>query len=210
MTTPIFADEHLVTPPAEHHHGDEGVPEGDRIRRLEDEVDGLRDTMTRFAEVVLGELKQIRHADPELAPGAVPMPDTLPPTRDSATGGRRPWLVTELFRDLLTIFRMYLDPRYRLRRSTQLLVPLILGLFVLNYVFFTYLFAIPVMSTILGKVGDIILAVLLYKVLSREAVRYREALMQYAAWQTARANQGYSRVIHSVGEGPTVSMDIER
>jgi hypothetical protein len=210
MTTPIFADERLVTPPAAPHHGDEGEAGGDRIRRLEDEVDTLRDTMTRFAEVVLGELKQIRHADPEVAPGAVLMPDTLPPTLDPAAGGRRPWLLTELFRDLLTILRMYLEPRYRLRRSTQLLVPLILGLFLANYVFFTYLFAIPVVSTILGKVGDIILAVLLYKVLSRETVRYREALIQYAAWQTARANQGHTRVIHSVGDGPTVAMDIER
>src|SRR5262249_15388043 len=130
--------------------------------------------------------------------------------RDSDAGGRRSWLLTELFRDLLTTLRMYLDPRYRLRRSTQLWVPVILGLFVLNYVFFTYLFAIPVVSTILGKVGDIILAVLLYKVLSRETVRYRDALVQYAAWQTARANHGHTRVIHSVGEGPTVAMDIER
>jgi hypothetical protein len=211
MTTPIFADERLFTtppPPASSHSDDGSETDPDRVRRLEDEVLTLRDTMSRFAELVLGELKQIRKADgaPGGAPGAVPVPDLPSP---SGTSAKRPWLLTELLRDLMTTLRMYLDPRYRVRRSTQIMVPLVLGLFVVNYLFFS-VFPIPIINVILEKVVDILLAVVLYKVLSREVARYREALAQYAAWEAARANHGTTRVIHTIGEGPTVEMDIER
>jgi hypothetical protein len=147
MTTPIFTDERLFTTPPPSHDDDETDTE--RVRRLEDEVVTLRDTMSRFAELVLGQLKEIRKAEsaPGGAPGAVPVPD-LPLPSD---GTKRPWLLLELFRDFTTTLRMYLDPRYRVRRPTQLLVPIILGSLLVNIVFFNWIFAVPVISTVLEK-----------------------------------------------------------
>jgi hypothetical protein len=170
-----------------------------RVRKLEEEVLALRDTMSRFAELVLGEIKQIKNPAPALggAPGAVPVPEL--PLPDSSNT-RRPWLLVELFRDVATTLRMYLDPRYRVRRSTQILVPLILALFVANH-FVSNLFPI-LLDRILEKVGDIILAVILYKVVSREITRYREAMTQYAAWESMHSSQPRTRVLTNDAEAP--------
>ena len=89
----------------------------------------------------------------------------------------------ELFRDFWTTIRMYLDPRYRVRRATQLLAPFILLLFAFNCFFFNSVFAVPILSSVLEKAIDVILAVLLYKVVSRELVRYRQVIEQLAAWR---------------------------
>jgi len=62
---------------------------------------------------------------------------------------RRPWLLVDLLKEMGAIVRMYMDPRYRVRRSTQLLVPLILGLMVANYFFFYGLLPdVPVVTPI--------------------------------------------------------------
>lgn len=209
MTSPVYLEDRAIAVPhveASPPAGTEAEP--DRVRRLEEEVFALRDTMSRFAELVLGELKQVRQPGqpPSGAPGAVPIPDTLPPSPGESI--RRPWLLFELVRDLTTTVRMYLDPRYRVRRSTQLLVPVILGLFVVNYFFFGAL-PIPIVGTLLAKAGDIILAILLYKVLIREMIRYREALIQYAAWEAVRQDGPGSRILHSHADAPHTQLDTE-
>lgn len=210
MTSPIYVEEHTDSPPPlpDAPPDAAGDADHDRVRRLEEEVFTLRDTMSRFAELVLGELKQMRHSPPAAAaaPGAVSAPDLLPPSSTSERS-HRPWLLIELLRDIATTFRMYLDPRYRVRRSTQLLIPVILALFVGNYLFWSAV-PFPIVNTILQKLGDIILAILLYKVLSSEMDRYREVLRQYSAWEAER-HSGRARVIHSNSEGPHTQMDAE-
>ena len=87
-----------------------------------------------------------------------------------------------IFRELKLIARMYLDPRYRLSRVAQFGVPLVLILMVLNYLVFQYFCfgGIPVVSPILERVGNLILAVAGYSILRREAVRY-QAVLDYLA-----------------------------
>jgi hypothetical protein len=83
---------------------------------------------------------------------------------------------------------MYMDPRYRVRRATQLMVPLIFGLFALNYAFFNLLLTqVPVLTPILERLIGIILAVLLYKVISRETTRYRQMVATLSVGPRASA-----------------------
>ena len=61
------------------------------------------------------------------------------------------------------------------------MVPIILVAFGLNYLIFNHtILDVPVFRHILERVVDVILAVLLYKVLSREVARYRQMVVQLA------------------------------
>jgi len=172
----------------------------DRISRLEGEIHELRETIARFAELVIGEVKDLRHAQVDLATQdhAGEMPDHANSSRQGmrlalasqAATSRRPWLLMELVRDFSAMVHMYLDPRYRVRRSTQLLVPVIIGLFALNCFFFNAVFTVAILSTIVEKLVDVILAVLLYKVVNRELVRYRQVIAQLLEWQEHRGRSG--------------------
>jgi hypothetical protein len=193
MTSP------LTTEPANHPSSINGsavtaepfAEAGDRLKHLEDEITELRDTVARFAELVLGEVKDLRQSKSEPLPA-----NELPASHSAAAPGaavleppapaRRPWLLTETLRDFGTTIRMYLDPRYRVRRSTQIMVPVLFCLFALNCFFFREVFLVPVLRSVLEKIGDIILAILLYKVVTREIVRYRQVLAQLMAWHDYR------------------------
>jgi hypothetical protein len=64
---------------------------------------------------------------------------------------------------------------------------------VANYLFFNVLFLhIPVFSEVMERLVGIVLAVLLYKVLSREVSRYRQVLAQIAVlprtWRSVPAS----------------------
>lgn len=185
MSPPIFTEPEA---PSQRSAADSGPPDGgaDRVARLEEEVAELRETIARFADLMIGEVKDLRqHRAEVLPPAAV---GELPAAGDAAdsAGGRRPWLLTEFLHDVGTTFRMYFDPRYRVRRATQLMVPLLIAMFVLNGLFFNQVFAIAIVSPVLEKIGDIILAVVLYKVISRELQRYRQVIAQLMAWQDYR------------------------
>jgi hypothetical protein len=176
--------------PADDRDGD--LP--DRIHRLEGELADLRHTLSELADIVVGDIKERRETALALSAPLpeVPIPPSLDPGGQMAPPAvnalRRPWLLFEFFREMGAAIRMYMDARYRLRRSTQFLVPLLVGLFVANYLFFNVLFLhVPVFSEVLERLVDIVLAVLLYKVLSREVARYRQMLAQIAvlprAWR---------------------------
>ncbi|HEX3152416.1 MAG TPA: hypothetical protein VHR66_30360 [Gemmataceae bacterium] len=153
----------------------------ERLRHLEGEVAELRHTLSELAEIVVGDIRDRRDAAiavnapvPELS-----IPASLVPggqtTLNAVNALRRPWLLVDLMRDFGSTVRMYMDPRYRVRRSTQLMVPLILLLFGANYVLFNHtLLDIPIFKHILERVFEIVLAILLYKVVMREVVRYRQ------------------------------------
>jgi hypothetical protein len=175
----------LQEPPDRAEDRDGDLP--DRIHRLEGELAELRHTLSELAEIVVGDIKERREAaaGASAVSGELPVAGTVLPTGEAAMtavmGGRRPWLLIDFLREVGTAARMYADARYRLRRSTQLLVPLLVGLFVANYLFFNVLFLhVPVFSEVLERVVGIVLAILLYKVLSREVARYRQVLAQIA------------------------------
>ena len=161
----------------------ESIDVADRLERLEGEMTELRHTLSDLAQIVVGDIKERREAaltDTVPLP-AVPIPASLIPggqtTVTAVNALRRPWLLTELFRQIGTMVRMYFHPRYRVRRSTQLTVLLLFGLFVLNYLTFHVLILyVPIVSEVTERIFDIVLAVLLYMTLSREVVRYRQVV----------------------------------
>ena len=77
---------------------------------------------------------------------------------------------------------MYFDPRYRLSRVAQFGVPAILALFVLNYFFFAYTCALPVVPLIGERLVCVLMSLALYKVLVREVSRYRQVLEYLARY----------------------------
>jgi hypothetical protein len=172
MTTAIAEE------PLQAHLDDHGsVPE--RVQRLEGEVAELRHTLSDLAEIVVGDIRERREATTTVS--EVPIPASIVPggqaTLTAVNALRRPWLLIDLLREIGAGFRMYADPRYRTTRSTKVLVPVILALFVLNYLAFNYtLLDIPVIRQLVQGLIEVILAVLLYKVVSREVARYRQAM----------------------------------
>ncbi len=200
-TTPIFVEPTQTPAPVHHGHVSELHDEfTQRLHRLEGEVTELRDTIARFADLMIGEVKDLRkshHDLPALPPALVgelpaaasdgPDAPTRAPVPPVEPSSRRPWLLMELLRDLGTTFRMYLDPRYRVRRATQLMVPLILGLFALNCFVFNVMFTLMLVSNIFEKIFDVILSFLLYQVIHREVTRYRSVIAQLTAWHDYRA-----------------------
>src|SRR5262245_57390733 len=76
-----------------------------------------------------------------------------------------PWTCAHVGQTLRLIVDMYFDPRYRLSRLAQVGVPAVVLLAVVNYLFWNYLAAIPVMSQVFERIGLVVLAVVLYKLL---------------------------------------------
>jgi hypothetical protein len=166
----------------------------DRMHRLEGEVAELRHTLSELAEIVVGDIRERREAAESVsAPvSEILIPPSLVPGGESAlkvvNAARRPWMLFDLLREFGSTVKMYMDPRYRVRRATQLMVPVILGLLVANYLLFNVLVVqIPVVTPILERAILIVLAVLLYKVLMREVARYRQTIAQFAIGGRARA-----------------------
>jgi hypothetical protein len=188
MSTPATFDD-----PATHHPDADGVLV-DRIHRLEGEVAELRHTLSELAEIVVGDIRERREAaiavsapvsEVSIPPSLVPGGET---TIQAVKSLRRPWLLFDLIREVGVTVKMYMDPRYRVRRGTQLMVPFILAVFVLNYLVFNHtILDIPVFKHIAEGLVEIILAVLLYKVLMREVARYRQVIAQFAMGGRARA-----------------------
>lgn len=167
----------------------------ERLRRLEDAVAALQERrppsgQTRFEATVAAAPTQLpAHQEPaasntildtgaRLLPLAVgmlqrpPVASLAPALLAAAPAQRRPWLLFDTLDELLLIVHMFSDRRYRVGWVT-ILVPL--------FVFFLMIGSsisiggIPVIGSILDKVVDLLLAFFVYKVLTREAHRYRES-----------------------------------
>jgi len=205
-TAPIWYDDATKSPdPSDEDMGREAY---DRVQRLEGELAELRTNLSDLAELVAGDIKERRAVRAEPAPpmAGLAAPITLPsPPATAESSGKRPWMLVELYRETGLAIRMYFDPRYRVRRSTRIMVPAIFGLFVLNYILFNYILNILVINffaPIIERIIAVVLAVLLYKVLAREVVRYRDTI----AWASA---QGVATlpiaVFHTGDDGSLVS-----
>jgi hypothetical protein len=138
---------------AEPKHDDEDLPDRDRGRRT-----------TALA------LLEPDAPVPPPPEGAVLHPHAMP---DPAARG---WLLAQLLDEARLAGRMYFDSRYRVSRTFQFLVPVVVGLFAANYFFFSVWFAFPVVSPVIERVTCVLLGVVLYKLLARELTRYREVL----------------------------------
>ena len=166
----------------------------DRLSRLEQRLAEKPPTDDQLAQRVIAILAekaaQQRASNGSAVPGLIPaalmaartistvFPDAPPGTaQQPADPGVRTWLIATVS-ELRLIVRMYFDPRYRLSRLAQFGVPTVLALFLFNYLLFNVLLAIqiPLVFPVCERVGCVVLAVALYKILAREAVRYRQVL----------------------------------
>ena len=121
-------------------------------------------------------LALLPHLSGSLPEGAVLHPP--PPV----VRGPRSWFVLQLWAEVRLAGRMYFDPRYRISRTAQFLLPAILGLFFLNYFLFGVWFAIPVVSPIAERIVCALLGVCAYRVVARELTRYRDVLEYLAKY----------------------------
>ena len=171
-----------------------------RVRRLEDAVAALQDTgplETRVAERVAARIG--RGAAPaggesaailiEAGRHLLPAARELPPRNDDAADApyaspadapRQPWLVWDVFAEARTILRMFVDPRYRMAWSARIIPLALCAMILTSWAWLPgtgILGALPAplswLAWILDKTVDLILAFFLYKILSREARRYR-------------------------------------
>jgi hypothetical protein len=71
---------------------------------------------------------------------------------------------------------MYFDPRYRISRTTQFALPGIALVLIFNYFFFSAWVTIPFLSPVLERLLIVVLALVAYKLITRELARYREVL----------------------------------
>jgi hypothetical protein len=186
----------------------EGVPAphvesvADRLQALEAQVVALQDHARLeqiLAERVIARVKESRalppagppapagfsaHAAAFTTPAGVTRAITavtaaLP---SSAVGvASAAWSRLGFLREFRLIFGMYFDARYRVSRVTQLAAPGVIALMVANYVFFNWFtVTVPILTPVLERGILVILAVVLYKVLSREAGRYSDVLAYLA------------------------------
>ena len=145
-------------------------PTGDRpTARLETVDDRLR-----AVETALTRLSQPGGGPPGYMPSLLPavLPNVEP---------AHPWGRLSPLRELRLMLGMYFDPRYRLSRPGQLGIPAVVGLMLVNWFCLSWLIQIPLLPFLLPaleRVALVVLAVVLYKLLSREAARY-EAVLAY-------------------------------
>src|SRR5262245_44222 len=174
----------------------------DRVRKLETAVaerDGRPFTEESVADRVLtrlsamaAEQRTLPESDRVLVLDSVPRPPAAatpsPPQGavlrppEPADPTRRSWLVVQLVAELRLALRMYFDPRYRISRTTQFVLPVIGLVLIFNYFFFAQWLAIPLLSPVTERLLAVILAVLGYKILTRELARYREVLEYLARY----------------------------
>jgi hypothetical protein len=130
----------------------------------------VRSNGTQAPGAISSALTAARTVQAFVAPPTDAPPGVAPASDET---GLRAWLVTQVLGEFRLMALMYFDARYRLSRVAQFGVPLLLGLMVLNYLF---LAALPLVGFLLERAILIVLAVVLYKLLAREALRYKRVL----------------------------------
>ena len=155
-----------------------------RVQRLEGAVAAMQDTrqleerlVERVAARINGSMQTaggsttgiIIEAGRKFIPAALDTMRSQGGQPEGETGARQPWLLLDIYDEFRSIYWMFLDPRYRLSWTGRL-APLAI-VFVL---FSSWLFFGTFLWGIVDKVFSLVLIVLAYKVLSREARRYRQ------------------------------------
>jgi hypothetical protein len=137
-----------------------------RIQRLEDAVADLQEGAGK-PQVKVGpvprESENIMAGNPQQNPHVPPEPATAP---------RPPWLLVDILNEARDMVQMFFDVRYRVGWFTRLLVIILLAMIFTSGLWFPLSY-IPWLGTPFDKILDVLLAFLTYKVLSREARRYR-------------------------------------
>ena len=157
----------------------------DRLQKLEAALNAMQNTSgmeQQLAERVITRVREqmpngLASGDMLGVPGLVSLAAGAYPAVPGTDSGV--WGPFAILRELRLMVKMYVDPRYRLSRVTQLVAPIAVILMVLNYFVFSF-WSVPILAPIFERVILIVLAVVLYKVLSWEAHRY-DAVLRYLA-----------------------------
>lgn len=160
----------------------------ERLRRLELSISRLENTDVLEKVLTQRVLERVQESAPEGYAPAIPAAayESANSTALAIVGMNGApniggiWSRIPILAEFRLMFLMYFDHRYRLSRFCQLAVPSIVALGVMNYFLFNWFFAIPLLGLILERVFLVVLAVVLFKILSREAVRYA-AVLNYLA-----------------------------
>jgi hypothetical protein len=175
-------------------HEPAGWPAGtleQRVQRLEDAVASLQDTgpleervTQRVTERLQGRVppaEQITRSRPPLA--GKPPPATVPPAAvpPGPQVVRQPWLLFDVLAELRAMVRMFFDVRYHVGWSARLTVLVLIPLLLLSH-WWLPLTGVWLFGDLFDKIVDLILALFIYKALSREAHRYREAQAARRPW----------------------------
>jgi hypothetical protein len=163
----------------------------ERVHQLEDQVAGLQDTRKledRLTERVARRLERKQANTAIKAPVAAVAEATKPPPLAriapppelpsvvvlEGKTSKQSWLILDIFSEFRAMLRMFLDVRYRIfymKWQTKLYPVILLSLIVLSGLTIS---SIPLVGPVLDRVAELIIAFSLYKVLSREANRYKE------------------------------------
>lgn len=119
------------------------------------------------------------HAD---APPPPPHGAVLHPP--AATGGvkEHQWFISQIAAELRLVATMYFDPRYRISRTTQFALPGIALILIFNYFFFGVWVSITFVSPVVERLLAVVLAIVGYRLLTHELIRYREVLAYLARY----------------------------
>jgi hypothetical protein len=170
----------------------------ERVRQLEEMVAALQDTRAleeRVAERVTAKVAPalpngvresagfLLEAGRQLLPAAVgaiaatpPATEVQPPpqAQPMTAPPRRPWLLFDIYAEFRALVRMYLDPRFRTTWTARLAPLVLLSAIATSWIWLPGTSILPsVVSTLIVKAVDLVLAFVLFHVTHREVTRYR-------------------------------------
>jgi len=160
-------------------------PLDERMRRLENAIAALQDTrmMEERVQQPSGssdDANALVAAGRSLLPGmmravgaqlgAATSPTAPGPTTSFFSA--RTWLLTDMIQEVRTFFVLYFDYRYKATWSARILPPTALVVFLLSWLLLRS-FLLPPFGALIDYAVNFFLIVLVYKVLQREAARYR-------------------------------------
>jgi hypothetical protein len=171
-----------------------------RLRRLEDAVAELQDVRPLEERIVERVYRRLNHdrgttvgdsaglikTGGQLLPAALDLIRTKADDAERqhvhpAGNLRRSWLLVDAYAELRTMLRMFLDPRYRPSWSARIVPLALLVLIMTSWIWLPGTSILPTIMRIVDKIIDIALAFLAFKILHREARRYRERVADLPA-----------------------------
>jgi hypothetical protein len=163
--------------------GPDGTGLERRVRRLEEEIDALKDTKALEERVALRVTERLQKAADSGRFTATPPPAAaatvfLSEERSAlAARDRHGWLLFDMVADAQLMLRMLLDKRYAQAWTTHLVVWLFIPALLTSRWWFPLSY-VPFFGSFFDKALDLLMAFCVYKALSREARHYRQMLDQ--------------------------------
>ncbi len=163
--------------PASAHAGPDAAALEDRLRRLEDVLAAIQTRPTPPpSPMATTSAEMLMNASQRLLPLAAEALQATGTPREKAlhfqsAARDTSWLLFDIYAEVRCMVRMYLDPRYQLSWVTRIFPPVLLACMVFSWL---TLDGMKLIGPFVDRAVFLILAYLLFRVLGREAVRYRQ------------------------------------